>query len=124
MKIVGCDLHATQQTIAMVDTETGEFSGKILSRERNAVQAFCAVNNGGAIVLSWQQNSSDALMVHPRNAVKKTRGAAIYRAQLCWDSPAREHSRYPACVEVRCLQTVYSFLAIRFHRYLSHTELP
>jgi len=25
MKIVGCDLHARQQTIAMVDTETGEF---------------------------------------------------------------------------------------------------
>ena len=23
MKIVGCDLHAGQQTIAMVDTETG-----------------------------------------------------------------------------------------------------
>ncbi len=71
MKIVGCDLHATQQTIAMVDTEAGEFTGKILSRERNAVQAFCAVNNGDAIVLSWQQNSSDALMVYPRNAVKK-----------------------------------------------------
>jgi hypothetical protein len=26
MKIVGCDLHARQQTIAMVDTETGEFT--------------------------------------------------------------------------------------------------
>jgi len=24
MKILGCDLHAKQQTIAMVDTETGE----------------------------------------------------------------------------------------------------
>jgi hypothetical protein len=30
MKIVGCDLHAKQQTIAMVDTETGEFSEKTL----------------------------------------------------------------------------------------------
>jgi hypothetical protein len=26
MKIVGCDLHGRQQTIAMVDTETGEFT--------------------------------------------------------------------------------------------------
>ena len=26
MKIVGCDLHANQQSIAMVDTETGEFT--------------------------------------------------------------------------------------------------
>jgi transposase len=28
MKIVGCDLHARQQTIAMLDTETGEFTEK------------------------------------------------------------------------------------------------
>jgi len=33
MKIVGCDLHARQQTIAMVDTETGEFTEKTLSHE-------------------------------------------------------------------------------------------
>jgi hypothetical protein len=25
MKIIGCDLHARQQTIAMLDTDTGEF---------------------------------------------------------------------------------------------------
>jgi hypothetical protein len=31
MKIVGCDLHARQQTAAMVDTETGEFTEKTLS---------------------------------------------------------------------------------------------
>jgi len=31
MKIVGCDLHARQQTIAMVETETGEFSEKTLN---------------------------------------------------------------------------------------------
>jgi hypothetical protein len=30
MKILGCDLHARQQTIAMVDTETGEFTEKTL----------------------------------------------------------------------------------------------
>jgi hypothetical protein len=28
MKIIGCDLHARQQTIAMADTETGEFTEK------------------------------------------------------------------------------------------------
>jgi hypothetical protein len=33
MKIVGCDLHARQQTIAMVDTETGEFTEKTLGHE-------------------------------------------------------------------------------------------
>jgi hypothetical protein len=31
MKILGCDLHAKQQTIAMVDTETGEITGMSLS---------------------------------------------------------------------------------------------
>jgi hypothetical protein len=33
MKILGCDLHAKQQTIAMVDTETGEFTEKMLSHD-------------------------------------------------------------------------------------------
>jgi hypothetical protein len=42
MKIVGCDLHARQKTIAMVDTETGEFTEKTLDHEGNAVRAFYA----------------------------------------------------------------------------------
>ena len=29
MKILGCDLHAKQQSIAMVDTETGELTEKL-----------------------------------------------------------------------------------------------
>src|SRR6266853_2393977 len=28
MRIIGCDLHARQQTIAMLDTDTGEFVEK------------------------------------------------------------------------------------------------
>ena len=40
MKIVGCDLHAKQQTIAMVDTATGEFSEKKLLHEGNQVREF------------------------------------------------------------------------------------
>ena len=31
MKIVGCNLHAKQQTIAVVDTDTGEFIERTLS---------------------------------------------------------------------------------------------
>ena len=42
MKIVGCDLHAKQQTIAMVDTETGEFSEKTLAHEGSKVREFYA----------------------------------------------------------------------------------
>jgi hypothetical protein len=33
MKIVGCDLHARQQTIAVMDMETGEVTEKTLSHE-------------------------------------------------------------------------------------------
>jgi hypothetical protein len=35
MKIVGCDLHARQQSIAMVGSETGEFTEKLLKHEGN-----------------------------------------------------------------------------------------
>jgi hypothetical protein len=42
MKIVGCDLHAKQQTIALVDTETGEFTEKTLAHEGNRVREFYA----------------------------------------------------------------------------------
>jgi transposase len=50
MKIVGCDLHARQPTIALVDTETGEFTEKTLSHEGNAVRAFYAALEGPVVV--------------------------------------------------------------------------
>jgi transposase len=50
MKIVGCDLHARQQTIAMVDTETGEFTEKTLCHEGDAVRAFYAALEGPVVV--------------------------------------------------------------------------
>ena len=42
MKIVGCDLHARQQTLAMIDAETGECTEKTLVHHGNAVREFCA----------------------------------------------------------------------------------
>ena len=50
MKIVGCDLHAGQQTIAMVDTETGEFTEKTLIHEGDAVRAYYAALEGSVVV--------------------------------------------------------------------------
>jgi transposase len=50
MKILGCDLHAKQQTIAMVDTETGEFTEKTLSHEGNEVREFYAALEGRVAV--------------------------------------------------------------------------
>jgi len=40
MKIVGCDLHARQQTIAMVDTETGEFTEKKLVQLTDPIESL------------------------------------------------------------------------------------
>jgi hypothetical protein len=40
MKIVGCDLHAGQQSIAMMDSATGELTEKVLKHEGNAVREF------------------------------------------------------------------------------------
>jgi len=50
MRIVGCDLHAKQQAIAMVDSDTGEFIEKTLSTRGNAVREFYAALEGPVIV--------------------------------------------------------------------------
>src|ERR1700757_4694861 len=50
MKIVGCDLHARQQSIAMVDTETGVLTEKVLKHEGNAVREFYAALEGPVVV--------------------------------------------------------------------------
>src|SRR5437870_12485958 len=50
MKILRCDLHAKQQTIAMVDTETGEFTEKTLSHEGNELREFYAALEGPVVV--------------------------------------------------------------------------
>ena len=50
MKIVGVDLHARQQSIAMVDSETGEFSEKTISHEGSAVREFYASLEGPVMV--------------------------------------------------------------------------
>ena len=50
MKIVGCDLHAGQQSIAMMDSETGELSEKLLKHEGNAVREFYSSLEGPVVV--------------------------------------------------------------------------
>ncbi len=49
MKILGCDLHAKQQTIAMVDRETGEFTEKTLGHEGNEVREFYGALEGRVV---------------------------------------------------------------------------
>lgn len=40
MRMIGCDLHAAQQTIAMLDCESGEVVERVLRHEGNAVREF------------------------------------------------------------------------------------
>jgi transposase len=40
MRIIGCDLHARQQTLAMLDTETGEVVNQTLAHEGESVREF------------------------------------------------------------------------------------
>ena len=40
MRSIGCDLHARQQTLAMLDTVTGEVVNRTLMHEGNQVREF------------------------------------------------------------------------------------
>jgi transposase len=42
MRIIGCDLHAAQQTIAMLDRETGEIVARTLKHDGTTVRDFYA----------------------------------------------------------------------------------
>ena len=42
MRIIGCDLHAAQQTIAMLNRETGEIVERTLLHEGTTVRDFYA----------------------------------------------------------------------------------
>ncbi len=50
MRIIGCDLHARQQTIAMLDTETGELEEKTLEHEGDTVREFYSALPGPILV--------------------------------------------------------------------------
>jgi transposase len=50
MKIIGCDLHAAQQSIAMVDCDTGEITRKTLKHEGDTVRDFYGGLTGPAVV--------------------------------------------------------------------------
>jgi hypothetical protein len=40
MRIIGCDLHARQQTLAMLDPATGEVVNQTLTHEGESVREF------------------------------------------------------------------------------------
>ena len=50
MRIIGCDLHARQQTIAMLDSETGELQEKTLEHQGETVREFYSALSGPILV--------------------------------------------------------------------------
>lgn len=50
MRMIGCDLHASQQTIAMLDCATGEVVEKTLKHEADTVREFYAALPGPVVV--------------------------------------------------------------------------
>ena len=52
MRIIGCDLHARQQTIAMLDSDTGELVEKTLEHQGETVREFYSA-------LVWSDSGGD-----------------------------------------------------------------
>jgi len=50
MKIIGCDLHARQQTIAMLDSDSGELEEKTLEHQGETVREFYSALSGPILV--------------------------------------------------------------------------
>ena len=50
MRIIGCDLHARQQTIAKLDSDTGELVEKTLEHDGEKAREFYAVLPGSVLV--------------------------------------------------------------------------
>jgi hypothetical protein len=50
MRIIGCDLHARQQTVAMLDSDTGELEEKTLEHEGDTVREFYSALRGPILV--------------------------------------------------------------------------
>jgi transposase len=73
MRIIGCDLHARQQTLAMLDTTTGEVANLTLLHEGNQVGEFYSslprpvlvgIEAGGS--MPWFLNLMDELGIECR----------------------------------------------------------
>ena len=81
MQIIGCDLHARQQTIAMLDTDTGELVEKVIEHEGEKVREFYSALDGQVLVgieaTRLITKSSAGEDSHGRSAVVPVQGCLI-----------------------------------------------
>ena len=79
MRIIGCDLHARQQTIAILDTETGEVVEKTLEHDGEKVREFYSALPGpvrpaercSGFCSSWKSSGSTAKWVIQRRSARQ-----------------------------------------------------
>ena len=71
MRIIGVDLHARQQTIAMLDSDTGELEEKTLEHEGDTVREFYSALPGPILVgieatgsMQWFLELMEELWIH------------------------------------------------------------
>ena len=88
MRIIGCDLHACQQTLAMLDTVSGEVQNRTLMHEGNQVREFYAQLPRPVLVgieatgsMHWFLNLMDELGIECRVGHPATIRAAEPRKQ-------------------------------------------
>lgn len=109
MKIIGCDLHAAQQTIAMLDRETGEVVEKTLKHEAGTVREFYAALPAPVVVgleatgaTGWFLQLLDELEItyrvgHPATIRKaETRKQKHDRRDAALLLPLLTENRFPA----------------------------
>ena len=88
MQIIGCDLHSRQQTLAILDTETGELVEKVLLHKGNTVRDFYSTLAGPVRVgieatgsMQWFLNLMEELKIECRVGHPATIRAAEPRKQ-------------------------------------------
>ena len=82
MRIIGCDLHARQQTIAMLDTTTGEMSTLTLMHEGKEVREFYSTASAPG-ASGYRSHRIDAVVSEPDGGVGNpvpSRGSRQIRA--------------------------------------------
>jgi hypothetical protein len=71
MKIIGCDLHARQQTIAMLDSDTGELEEKTLEHQGETVREFYSALTGGPLFAVFAKGGMGLTCCRSRKNLRK-----------------------------------------------------
>ena len=74
MRILGCDLHASQQSIAMLDEETGETAEASLKHEGDAMPDFYAALPRPVVVGALMGLGDEAYGVPTYEAIEERSG--------------------------------------------------